>query len=188
MSFSRAHRCAFPTVQKPPGRPVGQSVFYAAGDRFDNIVAIIISRNWFLSRNRAALVDERSRPHDAIDWSRNRDRSAQESRAPLAFRRAVTSGISAYVKANLARWLAGLASYISIVPFRTHTHTYTYTHIHTPHVPRFIFHRRALFHPTSIFSTNVLPGATLSVAITQTTCHGVVYTRAPCGCMRAFVQ
>lgn len=103
--------------------------------------------------------------------------SAQESRAPLAFRRTVLPVFP------LTSKLVLVGSYTHFVPFRAHTHTHTRmhahagTHIHTcayTHTaPRFIFPSTALFHPTSIFSTNVLPGATLSVAFTQTTCRHV---------------
>lgn len=57
-----------------------------------------------------------------------------------------------------------------------HIHIHTHVHTATVHFPPTV-----LFHPTSIFSANLLPGATLFVTITQTTClHLTLYF-----CMRA---
>lgn len=111
----------------------------------NNMVAIISYHVTRFFRNRAVTVNERNRPHDAIDWSRNRDQSAQETRARSTTR--------------YFRYFRLRQSYIYILPFCTHTwHESTWTHIRTRTYtciqPRFIFHRR--------FCSTLLPSSRLT--------------------------
>lgn len=107
-------------------------------------------------RNRAVTVNERNRPHDAIDWSRNRDQSAQETRA-----RSTTPVLPVFP-------LTSKPAISTSSPFaRIHIRACTCT---CPYRYGSFSTEKALLHPTSIFSGNLLPGATLFVTITQTTC------------------
>lgn len=89
-----------------------------------------------------------------------------------------TSGISVYVK----------TSYSYIVSFCARSHTHTYTYCIYIYIALVHFLPAALFHPTSIFLGNLLPGATLSVAIAQTTCLFVCVRVSVCIGVRMYAH
>jgi len=112
------------------------------GNSFNNMVATISYHVTHFFRNHAVTVNERNRPHDAIDWSRNRDQFAQESPARS------TARYFRYFRLRQSQL------YLRRPLFHKHLHEHTDIHKRRYILPRFIFHRR--------LSSTLLPSSRLT--------------------------
>jgi len=144
------------------------------------MIAIISYHVIHFFRNRAVTMNERNRPHDRL-VAKSRPIHARNL---CAFHRAILPVFPLTSKPAIS------TSYPFAYTFtraRAHTHTHTHTHTHARARARIFtsvhFPPTALFHPTSTFSANLLPDATLSVTITQITCLTLYFCARACVCV-----